>query len=99
MVIGTNQAQKMMSKCSKKEWNFCGGQRQEMMSDYTQYYDPHVHCEWCGVLTRGRIYDTKPDTVFCGSCHNPLRPLNAEENAKTSKRQDATTSKRHDIED
>jgi len=61
--------------------------RQSMASaSFDQYYDPHIRCDWCGVLTRGRIYDSKPDVVVCGSCFNELKPLSdgEEKDIKTS---------------
>jgi len=45
--------------------------------DYNQYYNPHIRCDWCGILTRGRIYDDNPNSVVCGSCHQEILPLDA----------------------
>jgi len=55
-------------------------------ASYSQYYNPHIRCEWCGILTRGRIYHTKPDIVFCGSCHNELVPLSEGEAKRAQER-------------
>lgn len=36
--------------------------------DYQRHYEDFVECEWCGQLTRGRIYPAQPTAVQCGGC-------------------------------
>ena len=48
---------------------------------YTNFYtddDGHVECDFCGQLTRGRVYDDEPNLVYCGSCHGLLRLVDDE---------------------
>ncbi len=42
------------------------------MVDYEQYYDRHVECDFCGQMTRGRIWAEEPTKVKCGACHHVL---------------------------
>ena len=48
------------------------------MSDYVQIYDRHIECDFCGQLTRGRVYKGT-NVVVCGSCNKPLMEYNYEE--------------------
>lgn len=43
-----------------------------MKNEYKRYYSFYRSCDWCGQQTRGRVYDDKPDLVFCGSCGNNI---------------------------
>ena len=40
--------------------------------NYTQVFHRFVNCDFCGVYTRGRIYEDEPEVIRCGSCHYPL---------------------------
>lgn len=40
--------------------------------EYRQVYERFINCDFCGRLTRCRIWDDEPDVMRCGSCHIPL---------------------------
>lgn len=35
--------------------------------DYVRFYDDFVECDFCGQLTRGRVYDGAQQ-IECGAC-------------------------------
>jgi len=41
----------------------------------------HFACDFCGALTRGRVYHNSKQ-VICGACRRPLRRLSDEEKDK-----------------
>ena len=43
-----------------------------MSVNYTQVFHRFVNCDFCGVYTRGRIWDDEPDVIRCGACEYPL---------------------------
>jgi len=45
-----------------------------MTDGYWRYYENHINCDWCGALTRGRVYKGRTD-VSCGSCDRQLKEL------------------------
>ena len=42
------------------------------MSEYKRYYKDFVSCDFCGQLTRGRVYPEKAHAVFCGACNKVI---------------------------
>jgi len=46
--------------------------------EYENFYEEYIDCDFCGQMTRGRVYDDKPNQVYCGSCHGLLRLVNDE---------------------
>lgn len=40
--------------------------------NYTQVFHRFVNCDFCGVYTRGRVWDDEPDVIRCGGCGWPL---------------------------
>ena len=42
------------------------------MTNYHRAYERFINCDFCGAMTRGRIYETEPDVTRCGSCSYPL---------------------------
>jgi len=46
-----------------------------MEKDYNQYYNKHIECDFCGQMTRGRIWSEDPYKIKCGSCHHILMDL------------------------
>jgi hypothetical protein len=46
------------------------------MKPYIRYYPRHIECDFCGQMTRGRIWRSDPSKVVCGSCHSELLPIN-----------------------
>ena len=47
--------------------------------DYIRYYEKHIDCDWCGMMTRGRIYKEDPTHVRCGACDRELKEINKKE--------------------
>lgn len=47
-------------------------------SDYNRYYNNFVECDFCGQLTRGRIYEKKKTEVRCGACSHTILVLDDE---------------------
>jgi len=43
---------------------------------YRRHYPSHIACEYCGALTRGRVYENRRE-VHCGSCTHVLTLLDA----------------------
>lgn len=45
-------------------------------SDYTRHHPAFIECDFCGSLTRGRIYKVEPEIVRCGACHRAIQTIN-----------------------
>jgi hypothetical protein len=45
-------------------------------SDYTRHHAAFIECDFCGSLTRGRIYKVEPEIVRCGACHRAIQTIN-----------------------
>ena len=41
-------------------------------SGFRQVYDRHIDCDFCGAMTRGRVWDSAPGVVKCGACGGEL---------------------------
>jgi len=39
--------------------------------DYVRFYDDFVECDFCGQLTRGRVYEGSQQ-IECGACGTPF---------------------------
>ena len=39
---------------------------------YTQHYSRHIECDFCGQMTRGRVWEDDPTKVKCGACNGVL---------------------------
>ena len=39
------------------------------MINYQQVYEKHIDCDFCGAMTRGRIWENEPGVIKCGACH------------------------------
>lgn len=53
----------------------------QKMTKYKQLHTHstgHIACDFCGALTRGRVYHDSKDVV-CGACRRPIRRLSDEE--------------------
>ena len=61
------------------------------MGGYEQHYDRHVSCDFCGQLTRGRIWEGEKE-VKCGSCHHVLTEKGT--NSETSSNHSGSTRNR-----
>ena len=42
------------------------------ISGFRQVYDRHIDCDFCGAMTRGRVWDDAPGVVKCGACGGEL---------------------------
>lgn len=52
---------------------------------FDQVYARYINCDFCGQLTRCRIWDEEPEIMRCGGCHIPLSAgsfINSSENKK-----------------
>ena len=49
-----------------------------MTDGYWRYDETHISSDWCGALTRGRVYKGRTD-VSCGSCDRQLKELTKKE--------------------
>jgi hypothetical protein len=38
---------------------------------YVRFYRDYVECDWCGQLTRGRVYEGSQEIV-CGACSSVM---------------------------
>lgn len=38
---------------------------------YVRFYRDFIECDWCGQLTRGRVYEGTQEIV-CGACNSVL---------------------------
>ena len=38
---------------------------------YVRFYRDFIECDFCGQLTRGRVYEDSQE-ITCGSCHSTL---------------------------
>ena len=38
---------------------------------YVRFYRDYVECDWCGQLTRGRVYEGSQEIV-CGACEGVM---------------------------
>ena len=47
--------------------------------DYTRHHPAFIECDFCGSLTRGRIYKVEPEIVRCGACHRAIQTINPAE--------------------
>ena len=45
-------------------------------SDYTRHHPAFIECDFCGSLTRGRIYKVEPEIARCGACHRAIQTIN-----------------------
>lgn len=45
---------------------------------FVQIYAKHIECDFCGQLTRGRVYQGS-NVVVCGACNKPLMEFEDEE--------------------
>ena len=39
--------------------------------DWVRFFKEPWECDWCGLMTRGRVYE-ETQAVVCSACHNPL---------------------------
>jgi hypothetical protein len=39
--------------------------------DYVRFFRNYVDCDWCGMQTRGRVYE-ETQTIVCSACRKPL---------------------------
>lgn len=52
--------------------------------EYKRHHPAFIECDFCGSLTRGRIYDVEPETVRCGACHRAIQTIEPAETLKKS---------------
>tara|TARA_R110000850_G_scaffold24798_1_gene72114 strand:+ start:90 stop:266 length:177 start_codon:yes stop_codon:yes gene_type:complete len=50
-----------------------------MSDSYVKYYHDFIDCDWCGMMTRGRIYKEEPAHVRCGACDRELKKIDKKE--------------------
>lgn len=63
-------------------------------NEYERYYERFIECDFCGGMTRGRIWRNEPTKVKCGSCHHVLTEKGTEH--ETSANNTWTTRNRQD---
>jgi hypothetical protein len=39
--------------------------------DYVRFFRNYVDCDWCGMQTRGRVYE-ETQAIVCSACRKPL---------------------------
>ena len=39
--------------------------------EYVRFFRNYVECDWCGMSTRGRVYE-ETQTSVCSACRKPL---------------------------
>ena len=47
-----------------------------LIEDYTRHHAAFIECDFCGSLTRGRIYKVEPEIARCGACHRAIQTIN-----------------------
>jgi hypothetical protein len=58
--------------------------------DYVRFYDDFVECDFCGQLTRGRVYEGS-QKITCGACHTPFFEFHTEPGMITLELEDGET--------
>lgn len=43
----------------------------EQERDYVRFFREYVECDWCGLETRGRVYE-ETQSIVCSACRKPL---------------------------
>ena len=46
-------------------------ERKDEERPYVRFYRDFIECDFCGQLTRGRVYEDSQE-IICGSCHATL---------------------------
>jgi uncharacterized protein with PIN domain len=49
------------------------------MTEFIRYYENFIDCDWCGAMTRGRVYKEFPTHVRCGACDRELKEIDEKE--------------------
>lgn len=45
--------------------------------DWVRFFRDPWDCDWCGLPTRGRVYE-ETQTVVCGACRKPLLEIDSD---------------------
>lgn len=53
--------------------------------NFLRHYDKYIDCDWCGAMTRGRIYKEEPTYVRCGACDRELKKIDENETQEKEK--------------
>ena len=56
---------------------------------FLRYYDNYIDCDWCGAVTKGRVYEGRTD-VSCGCCDRQLLELSQSELELLKAKNDST---------
>jgi len=50
---------------------------EEQERDWVRFFREHWDCDWCGMPTRGRVYE-ETQTVVCSACRKPLLEIDSD---------------------
>lgn len=50
---------------------------EEQERDYVRFFRSYIECDWCGLSTRGRVYE-ETQSVVCSACRKPLLEVDTE---------------------
>lgn len=64
---------------------------------YEQHYERHIECDFCGAMTRGRIWEDDPKNIKCGACHNVLFEKGTDHEASTDNSWTSRNRQNHNV--